>query len=469
MSDKSPVSMRRFLGAFELSLLGVGGIIGTGIFVLSGQVAAHHAGPAVVLSFAMAGGAALLAALCYSELASMFGHGGGAYAYVRASLGEVMAWLVGWDLLLEYMLAAASVSVGWSAYVNSFLRNAFGLALPKAISSSPWAWDHAQHAFTRTEGVVNAPAVAIIALLTGMLVLGVRESSRFNMAAVFIKIAVVVLFLAVASAYVQPTLWQPFVPANAGRFGAFGWSGVLQGSSILFFAYNGFDAVSTGAEEARCPERDVPRAIIASVLLAALLYLAMAAVLVGLLPFAELGVPHPVAHALHRLDNAWLRPAIEVGAIAGLTSVMLVNLYSQPRIARAMAQDGLLPAAFARLSPRFRTPVVGGLVVGGTCAAAGGLVPIELLEELMCVGTLFAFAVVGIGVLVLRVRRPNARRAFRVPGGFTLPVLSVLVCAILLTAARAQTIKRFACWLVLGMLLYAARRALGLRAAASSS
>ena len=467
MSNKQPVSMHRSLGAFELSLLGVGGIIGTGIFVLSGQVAAHHAGPAVVLSFAMAGGAALLAALCYSELASMFGHGGGAYAYVRASLGEVVAWLVGWDLLLEYMLAAASVSVGWSAYVSSFLRNAFGIALPEAISSSPWAWDHVNGTLTRTHGVINLPAMAIIALLTGVLVLGVRESSRFNMAAVFIKVVVVVLFLAVAGSYVQPTLWEPFVPANAGRFGAFGWSGVLQGSSILFFAYNGFDAVSTGAEEARRPERDVPRAIIASVIVAALLYLAMAAVLVGLLPFSELGVPHPVAHALHQLDNAWLRPVIEVGAIAGLTSVMLVNLYSQPRIARAMAKDGLLPAAFARLSPRFRTPVVGALVVGCTCAAAGGLVPIELLEELMCVGTLFAFTVVGISVVVLRVRRPDAVRAFRVPGGYALPMLSVLVCAVLLTAARVQTIKRFACWLALGMVLYGARRVLALRAAAA--
>ncbi len=466
MNNNPPVSMRRSLGALELSLLGVGGIIGTGIFVLSGQVAAHHAGPAVILSFAMAGGAALLAALCYSELASMFGHGGGAYAYVRASLGEVVAWLVGWDLLLEYMLAAASVSVGWSAYVHSFLRNAFGVCLPRAISSSPWAWDHTQGALTRTEGIVDLPAMAIVLALTGVLVLGVRESSRFNMAAVFIKIVVVMLFLAVAGANVQPTLWQPFVPANVGHFGAFGWSGVLQGTSILFFAYNGFDAVSTGAEEARCPERDVPRAIIASVVVAALLYLAMATVLVGLLPYAELGVPHPVAHALHHLDNAWLRPVIEVGAIAGLTSVMLVNLYSQPRIARAMAQDGLLPAAFARLSPRFRTPVVGGLVVGGVCAAAGGLVPIELLEELMCVGTLFAFTVVGISVVVLRVRRPDAKRTFRVPGGFMLPVLSVLVCGILLTAARLQTIKRFACWLALGMLLYGARRALGLRGAA---
>lgn len=448
--------LRRVLGPVDLTLLGVGAIVGTGIFILSGQVAAHHAGPAVILSYIFAGGAALAAALCYSEIASMVAGAGSAYAYVYASMGELVAWIIGWDLLLEYLLAGATVSVGWSAYVRAFIKHAFGYDLPSQWSSAPLAWNDATSQFYHTGAYVNLPAVGIIVLLTGMLILGVKESARVNAITVFIKVAVILLFVFFAAPHVEPSNWVPFLPENQGGvFGKFGWSGVLTGTSTLFFAYNGFDAISTAAQEARNPQRDLPIAMLASVLIAAALYIAVATVLTGVVPFAQLGVPHPVSVGIEAAHVTWLQPIIEIGAIAGLTSVMLVNLLSQPRITYAMSKDGLLPGVAGRVHRTFRTPYLATGFGGLVCALAGGLFPIDVLGELMCVGTLFAFLLVSLGTLVLRRTDPDAPRRFKAPGGaFGVPLLATVTCGVLLYTSQPAAINRFGVWLALGLVFY---------------
>ena len=443
----------RVLGALDLLLLGVGAIVGTGIFVFTGTVAAHHTGPGIVLAFAAAGFAAMLAGLCYAEIACMMPVAGSAYAYAYATLGEFAAWVIGWDLLLEYLLAAASVSVGWSAYGTAMLQHTVGVVLPPAWTSAPMAWDAAAGSLVRTGAYINAPAVLIVLLLTGVLTAGVRASARFNAATVFIKIAVILLFIGFATPHVQPAHWTPLIPENTGHFGAFGWSGLLQGASILFFCYNGFDAVSTAAQEVRRPERNLPIGILGSLAVAGILYMGVALVLTGMAPYTALGVAHPVSVGLEYGGLRWLQPIVELGAMAGLTSVILVNLFSQPRIAYAMACDGLLPARLGKLHPVHKTPHHSTLLAGGLCAAAGGLFPIDILGELMCVGTLFAFMVVSGGVLKLRRTAPHAPRRFRAPAG--VPALATLACIGLLLASQLHSLVAFGAWLAMGFAVYA--------------
>jgi APA family basic amino acid/polyamine antiporter len=452
-----PAAMARQLGPVQLTLLGIGAIVGTGVFVLSGQVAATHTGPAVTLAFALAGLCAMLAALCYSELASMVSRPGSAYAYARASLGETAAWCMGWALLLEYALAAASVSVGWSAYLVAFLHNSFGLQLSPLISHAPLCWDAVGKHLVATGAVINVPAAAIVFALTCVVGLSTGQAARFNAAAVVIKMAVVLCFMVCAGVCVRSANFHPYLPTNTGSFGRFGWTGLLQGTSILFFAYNGFDAISTAAPEARRPQRDIPVAIVASVAVAAAVYVGVSAALTGVVPYTQLAVPHPLSVGLGATGSTWLQPFVELGALAGLTSVILVNLYSQPRIACAMAQDGLLPPAMGRIHPRSRTPLVATALNGAVCTVCGALLPLDVLGELMCAGTLFAFMLVSFGTVVLRYRRPQAPRAFVVPGpAYGIPLLSTCLCALLLAVAQAHTLQMFGLWLGLGLLLYAA-------------
>lgn len=452
--------LRRSLSARDLVLLGIGAIIGTGIFVLTGRAAAVNAGPAVSLSFILAGIVAALAGLCYSEMASMFPAPGSAYVYAYATMGELVAWMIGWDLVLEYLVAAAAVSVGFSGYLGAFLQHAFGVTLPASWTQAPISWTSQAGEtlgghFVFTGSVMNLPAALVVLFVTALLVVGIRESARFNAVAVVIKVVVVLLFIGFAAPFVRSENFVPFIPPNTGVFGHFGWSGVLQGATMVFFAYVGFDAVSTAASETHRPERALPIGILGSLSICAILYVAVAVVLTGVVPYQELNVPHPISVGIARTGIAWLTFAVELGALAGLTSVLVVLLMGQPRIFFAMARDGLLPAVAARIHPRFGTPHVTTLGCGFACAVTGALLPIEVLAELTSIGTLFAFAVVCGGVLILRLRHPELPRAFRVPGGpWFVPLLGVLSSVGLMLAATPQTLLRLVVWLFIGLCVY---------------
>ncbi len=451
-----PGGFARTLGPLDLTLLGIGCIIGTGVFVLTGQAAAAHAGPAVALSFAIGAAIATLAALCYAEMASMIPVAGSAYTYAYATLGELIAWLLGWDLILEYLVGAATVGVGWSGYMRAFLSSAFQVEMPAAYCHAPLRFDAAQGAFVATGAYVNAPAVGICLAVTAILVRGTEQSAQLNRIIVGIKLVAIGLFIVFAAPYVQVSNWQPFIPANRGSFGAFGWSGVFQGAVMVFFSYVGFDAVSTAAQEARQPQRDLPIGILVSLGVCSTLYIAVALVLTGIVAYPQLGVDHPVALGVAATGQAWLEAVVNLGAIAGLTSVMLVMLMAMPRIFYAMAQDGLVPAIAGRLHPRFKTPYATTLGAGVLCAVLSGFFPVEALGELSSLGTLFAFMVVSAGIIVLRLRRPDLPRGFAVPGGaFFLPGLSVVSTVALMCTATTPTLLRLGLWMLLGLIVYA--------------
>ena len=452
-----PGELRRSLGALNLTLLGIGAIIGAGIFVLTGQAAADHAGPAIVYSFILAGFGCLFAGLCYAEFASMIPIAGSAYTYGYATLGELIAWIIGWDLILEYLFAASTVAVGWSAYLTAFLRDYAGIAIPERLANAPFDVAPGSHIPFATGAIVNLPAVFLVVALTAMLVVGIRESSRLNNVIVFVKIAIVFLVIGFGFMFVNADNWSPFVPPNTGTFGQFGWSGVLAGAGVIFFAYIGFDAVSTAAQETRNPQRDLPIGILASLGICTVLYILMALVMTGIADYRQLDVPEPVYVAIDEAGAglAWLKPIVALGAIAGLASVVLVMLMGQPRIFYAMARDGLLPAVFGRVHARFRTPWLATLITGTVAATIAGLFPIRLLGQLVSIGTLFAFVIVCAGILVLRYRRPDLPRPFRTPLVPLVPVLGIVTCGALMVGLGRDTWIRLGIWLLLGLLIYA--------------
>jgi len=432
--------LKRALHARDLVAIGIGCIVGVGIFVLPGVEAATHAGPGIILSFVIAATACACAALCYAELAAMIPVAGSAYTYGYATIGEIVAWVIGWDLILEYMVGASLVSIGWSAYlvnlVNHILQP-WGWALPQAWTAAPWG---------PNPGILNLPAVLVVGLLTWLLVRGIRESARANLIMVIIKVSVILIFIALASWYVKPANWHPFAP--------FGFSGIMTAAAIVFLAYVGFDAVSTTAEEAVNPQRDMPIGIMGSLAVATVLYVAVAAILTGVVPYRELNVADPVALVLNHLDMRWASVIVSVGAVAGITSVLLVLLLGQPRILFAMSRDGLLPAAFSKIHPRFRTPWVTTIVTGSIVAVSAALTPINVVAELCSIGTLFAFLIVSAGVLVLRVTRPEAHRPFRAPLFPFIPIAGIALCGYLMLSLPGVTWIRFAVWLVLGLVVY---------------
>jgi APA family basic amino acid/polyamine antiporter len=442
--------LRRVLGAVDLTLLGIGAIIGTGIFVLTGQAAAAHAGPAVVLSMVVAGVASALAALCYAEFASAVPMAGSAYTYGYATLGELVAWIIGWDLVLEYALGAATVAVGWSGYVVSLLAD-FGLHVPALVSAAPGTVVALPDG-TTVSAMVNLPAMLVAAAGTALLVIGIQESARVNAVIVFIKVAVVLLIIGLGGLFVTASHWTPFIPANTGTFGEFGWSGVLRGAGVIFFAYIGFDAVSTAAQEARAPERDMPRGIIGSLVICTVLYVLVSGVMVGLVPYPELGVPAPMAVAVDAArvqasGTMWqplldLMPAVvKLGAIMGLSSTIIVQMMAQSRVFFAMSRDGLLPGWISAIHPRFRTPHLTTMVIGAIVTLSAGFTSIGTLGELVSIGTLFAFVIVSIGVIVLRKTRPDLARPFRTPFVPALPIASA-------------TWERLIIWMGVGLIVY---------------
>jgi APA family basic amino acid/polyamine antiporter len=439
--ERGGKALRRTLTAMDLTLLGIGAIIGTGIFVLTGTAAANQAGPAIAVSYMAAGLACAFAALCYAEFAAMIPIAGSAYTYAYATLGEIFAWMIGWDLILEYAVGSMTVAIGWSGYFQRILAG-FGLALPAWMTAAPAA---------APGSVINLPAMIIVLLIMILLVVGIRESARFNAVMVAIKIAAVLFFLATGVWYVEPDNWTPFMP--------YAWSGVMTGAAVVFFAYIGFDAVSTTAEEARNPRRDLPIGIIASLVVCTVLYVAVAAVLSGIIPVVEYRdnaqfLNAPVAYALSVINLDWAAGLVSAGAVAGITSVLLVMLMSQPRIFFSMSRDGLLPAGVSKVHPRFQTPYITTIITCVVVAITAGLVPIQVVGEMTSIGTLFAFVVVCLAVVVLRATRPDAHRPFRVPGGAIIPVLGVLSCLYLMVSLSVMTWVRLLVWLDLGMLIY---------------
>ena len=444
--------LKRALGATNLTALGIGAIIGTGIFVLTGTVAAQNAGPAVVLSFVLAGVASIFAALCYSEFASLVPMAGSAYTYGYATLGELFAWIIGWDLILEYALGAVTVSIGWSGYVVSFLRD-IGINIPPALSAARGTLITLADG-TQVTAIFNLPAVIIIAIITLLLVIGIRESATVNNVIVFVKVAVVLLFIFGAVHAVNPANWHPFIPPSTGVRGHFGWSGVTQGAGIVFFAYIGFDAVSTAAQEAKNPQRDMPIGIIGSLLICTVLYIAVSAVATGIVPYLQLDVPDPIAVAADHAGLGWMSVAIKLGAIAGLSSVILVMLLGQSRIFWTMADDGLLPKFVSRVHPKFRTPWITTILTGIVVAFFAALFTVREAGSLVSIGTLLAFVIVSIGVLVLRIREPHLPRTFKTPAVWVVAPLGALSALYLMIALPWRTWERLIIWFVIGIVIY---------------
>ena len=441
---------KRTLGPVSLVCLGIGAIIGAGIFSLTGIAAADNAGPAVVLSFLLAALGCGLAGLCYSELSGMIPAAGSAYSYAYASLGEVVAWVIGWALTLEYAVGAATVSVSWSGYVVSFLGK-FGLALPHALTASPFDRDGTGHP---APGLVNLPAMFIVVCVSLLLIRGISESAKVNSAIVAVKLAVVAAFIGFGAFYVHPANWHPFVPPNTGEFGHFGISGIFRGAATVFFAYIGFDAVSTAAQETKNPERDMPIGILGSLAICTVLYVFVCLVLTGLLSYTKLHVSAPVSIAIGQTPLPILKVAVDLGAIAGLTSVILVMLLGQSRVFYSMSQDGLLPGVFSSIHPKFRTPYLSNLLFMVFAGLAGGFTPISELGHLTSFGTLLAFVIVCLGVLVLRRSDPTRRRAFRTPFVPFVPVAGIVVCGALMASLPLMTWVFSFVWLLIGLCVF---------------
>lgn len=470
--------MKRALSATNLTTLGIGAVIGAGIFVLTGQAAAQYAGPAIVISFLISGLACLFAGLCYAEFASMIPVSGSAYTYAYATLGEFIAWIIGWDLILEYLFAASTVSVGWSGYVVSFLKD-FGINIPPQFTAAystvlvdipNLGWKPLTSQITESltaSGVVvanlphitailNLPAMFAIAAITVLLVIGIKESASFNNIMVMIKVFVILLFIGIGFFFVNQANWHPFIPTNTGVWGHFGWSGIFRGSAVIFFAYIGFDAVSTAAQEAKNPQRDMPIGILGSLGISTVLYILVAIVLTGIVSYTFLNVPDPIAVGVDAMGKGlfWLRPIIKIAAIAGLSSVILVMMLGQPRIFYAMAKDGLLPPRFSKIHSRFKTPHFSTIITGSVAFILAGILPIDILGELVSIGTLLAFAIVCIGVIILRYKRPDLKRPFKTPFVPLVPILGAAICLYLMYSLPMDTWLRLIIWMAIGFFIY---------------
>jgi APA family basic amino acid/polyamine antiporter len=447
--------LHRSLGVFELTFFGIGCTIGAGIFSLTGEVAAHQAGPAVTVAFGLASIACFFAGLCYAEFAAMVPIAGSAYSYAYATLGEMVAWIIGWSLILEWLFSTSVVAISWSGYVTAALQD-LGIQLPSVICGSPFAVD-AQNHIVATGAWVDLPAILVIAGCTALLLVGTRVSATVNTIIVVAKIAALIVFMVVGVRHVHLENWHPFIPPNGGAFGEFGWSGVARGAGTLFFAYIGFDGVSTLAEEARNPQKTLPWSLFSSLAVCTVLYVGVSLVLTGLTSYRKLGVSDPLYFALSasQASLTWLKAVIAGVAIFGLVSVVLVSIVSQSRIFFAMSRDGLLPPSFSRLSER-NTPYVGTLVTGAIAALTAGFVPLGLLGELISIGTLLAFAMVCAGVWILRIIAPEARRPFRTPWVPIVPILGVLCCVVLMLSLPNDTWIRLVIWVGVGLIVYGA-------------
>jgi APA family basic amino acid/polyamine antiporter len=496
--SKESGGLKRSLTALNLTTLGIGAIIGAGIFVLTGQAAAQYAGPGIVLSFIISGLACGFAGLCYAEFASMIPIAGSAYTYSYATLGEFLAWIIGWDLILEYLFAASTVAVGWSGYVVSFLKDLhifippqFTGAVGTVLVDVPnMGWKPLTEAFAQTLAssgiqvdtlthvtcVLNLPAMFIVALLTTLLVIGIRESANFNNVMVIVKVSVIILFIAIGFYFVKSVNWHPFIPENkveaapfsqfggfwgwmkaySQEFGKFGISGVLRGAGVIFFAYIGFDAVSTAAQEAKNPQRDMPIGILGSLGISTVLYILVAIVLTGIVSYTTLNVADPVAVGVDSMGKGmfWLRPIVKIAAIAGLSSVILVMLMGQPRIFYSMSKDGLLPPVFSKVHPKFKTPYVSTIITGSLAMIIAGVLPINILGELVSIGTLLAFIIVCLSVLVLRKSKPDIERPFKTPWVPMVPILGASICFIQMVALPLDTWLRLIIWMAIGFAIY---------------
>jgi APA family basic amino acid/polyamine antiporter len=445
--------LKRALGPVHLISLGIGGIIGAGIFVLTGQAAAIFAGPGVVFSFAIAGFGCLFAGLCYSEFAGMIPVAGSAYTYTHATLGPLIAWIIGWNLVLEYLAGASTVAVGWSGYFNDFLLH-IGLPVPAMFNGAPIALQGFNH-FVLTGSIVNLPAVLLVAFITTVLVIGVTASANFNNAMVAIKLTIVLVVIFACYSYIVPANHVPFVPPSQGAVGHFGWTGVFRATGVLFFSYIGFDAVSVAAQEAKNPQRDIPLGMLGSLIVCTALYMAMSYVLTGIANYQTLNVAHPVSQAVEALPGTrWLTQYVNLGAIVGLASVVLVLLLAQSRIFFAMGRDGMIPPAFHAIHPRFRTPYKGSIITGIFCAILAGFLPLDILGQLVSIGTLAAFAIVCVGVMVLRKRAPDAKRPFRTPFVWVTAPAGIFMCGFMMVFLPIDTWLRLAVWTAIGLAIY---------------
>jgi basic amino acid/polyamine antiporter, APA family len=446
--------LHRTLGPWQLIALGIGAIIGAGIFVITGHAAATYAGPGVVISFMIAGLGCFFAGLCYAEFACMIPVAGSAYTYTYATMGRFLAWFIGWNLVLEYLAAASTVAVGWAGYFVQLLLP-FGITIPRALSSAPLAMTSFTD-ITYTGSVLNLPAMLVVGLATTMLVIGIKASAQFNAVMVVIKLVIVVLVIGFGLPLIMGENLEPFIPPNTGTWGEFGWSGVFRATGVIFFAYIGFDAVSVAAQEARNPQRDMPIGILGSLLICTVLYILMSLTMTGLAPYTSLNVAYPVFVAINNAGPqlAWLGFLVNVGAVVGLASVVLVLLLGQSRVFYAMSRDGLIPPLYCRIHPTFRTPWIGTIVTGMFAGLLAGLVPLSILGELVSIGTLLAFTIVCAGILVLRVARPNIKRPFRTPLVWIVAPLGMAMCIFMMAFLPIDTWLRLVVWTIIGLVIY---------------
>jgi APA family basic amino acid/polyamine antiporter len=451
-ASDSEHGLKRALTATNLVFIGIGCIVGTGIFVITGTAAAQYAGPGLSISFAISALLCMFVALCYTEFASMIPIAGSAYSYAYLTIGEGVAWFIGWNLVLEYIFGASLVAVGWSGYVVSFLKD-WGIVIPAKLSSAPFIY---QDGWIVTGSILNFPAVFIVALITTVLVFGIKESVRVNNIIVIIKVAVILLFIGFGLSHIKPENYVPFIPENTGQFGVFGWSGIFRAAGIIFLAYVGFDAISTVAQESKNPQRDMPIGILGSLIIVTILYISVSLVLTGMVNYKMLNVPDPIAVGINSAGAQlfWLRPVIKIGAIAGMSSVILVLLTGMPRILYTMSLDGLLPSFMGKVHKKYRTPHITTIIVGSIVAIIAGLFPIDLIAEMVSIGTLLAFAMVCVSILVLRVRRPDMHRPFKTPLVWVVGITGILGCLYLMTSLPMSTWIRLGVWTLIGIAIY---------------